>query len=76
MHHTPGQFEETARLAFDVDSHYCASIHCFECFYDFKRYGSVSNLNLHAANMDVIDLIKINWYPVGEFDTARGRADQ
>jgi 2-iminobutanoate/2-iminopropanoate deaminase len=28
--------------------------------------------NLHAANMDVKDLIKINWYLVGEFDTARG----
>lgn len=29
--------------------------------------------NLHAANMDVKDLIKINWYLVGEFDTAMGR---
>lgn len=29
--------------------------------------------NLHAANMDVKDLIKINWYLVGEFDTARRR---
>jgi 2-iminobutanoate/2-iminopropanoate deaminase len=29
--------------------------------------------NLHAANMDVKDLIKINWYLVGEFDIARAR---
>lgn len=29
--------------------------------------------NLEAANMDVKDLIKINSYLVGEFDTARGR---
>lgn len=29
--------------------------------------------NLHAANMDVKDIIKINWYLVGEFDTARRR---
>ena len=29
--------------------------------------------NLHAANMDVNDLIKINWYLVGEFDPARRR---
>jgi enamine deaminase RidA (YjgF/YER057c/UK114 family) len=29
--------------------------------------------NLHAANMDVKDLIKINWYLVGEFDTAKRR---
>ena len=29
--------------------------------------------NLQAANMDVKDLIKINWYLVGEFDTAKRR---
>jgi len=29
--------------------------------------------NLHAAGMDVKDLIKINWYFVGEFDAARRR---
>ena len=29
--------------------------------------------NLHAANMNVKDMIKINWYLVGEFDTARRR---
>ena len=29
--------------------------------------------NLHAANMDVSDLIKITYYLVGEFDTARRR---
>ena len=29
--------------------------------------------NLHAANMDVSDLIKINYYLVGEFDTAKRR---
>ena len=29
--------------------------------------------NLRAANMDVKDLIKINWYLVGEFDTAKRR---
>lgn len=29
--------------------------------------------NLHAANMDVRDIIKINWYLVGEFDTVRRR---
>jgi 2-iminobutanoate/2-iminopropanoate deaminase len=29
--------------------------------------------NLHAANMDVKDLIKVNWYLVGEFDTAKRR---
>jgi 2-iminobutanoate/2-iminopropanoate deaminase len=29
--------------------------------------------NLHAANMDVKDIIKINWYLVGEFDTVRRR---
>ena len=30
-------------------------------------------LNLHAANMDVKDLIKITYYLVGEFDTAKRR---
>lgn len=29
--------------------------------------------NLRAANMDVRDIIKINWYLVGEFDAARRR---
>jgi enamine deaminase RidA (YjgF/YER057c/UK114 family) len=29
--------------------------------------------NLRAANMDVKDLIKITYYLVGEFDTARRR---
>jgi len=29
--------------------------------------------NLHAANMDVNDLIKVNWYLAGEFDTAKRR---
>lgn len=29
--------------------------------------------NLHAANMDVEDLIKINWYLVGEFEPAKRR---
>jgi enamine deaminase RidA (YjgF/YER057c/UK114 family) len=29
--------------------------------------------NLHAANMDVKDLIKITYYLVGEFDTAKRR---
>jgi enamine deaminase RidA (YjgF/YER057c/UK114 family) len=29
--------------------------------------------NLQAANMDVEDLIKINWYFVGEFDSAKRR---
>ena len=29
--------------------------------------------NLHAANMDVEDLIKITYYLVGEFDTAKRR---
>ncbi len=29
--------------------------------------------NLHDANMDVRDLIKVNWYLVGEFETARRR---
>jgi enamine deaminase RidA (YjgF/YER057c/UK114 family) len=29
--------------------------------------------NLHAAGMDVRDLIKMNYYLVGEFDTARRR---
>jgi 2-iminobutanoate/2-iminopropanoate deaminase len=29
--------------------------------------------NLHAANMDVNDLIKITYYLVGEIDTARRR---
>jgi 2-iminobutanoate/2-iminopropanoate deaminase len=29
--------------------------------------------NLHAANMEVKDIIKINWYLVGEFDTAKRR---
>jgi len=29
--------------------------------------------NLHAANMDVTDLIKLTYYLVGEFDTAKRR---
>lgn len=29
--------------------------------------------NLHAANMDVKDLVKITYYLVGEWDTARRR---
>jgi len=29
--------------------------------------------NLHDANMEVRDLIKVNWYLVGEFETARRR---
>ena len=29
--------------------------------------------NLHAANMDVKDIIKLTYYLVGEFDTARRR---
>ena len=29
--------------------------------------------NLHAANMDVSDMIKITYYLVGEFDTAKRR---
>ena len=29
--------------------------------------------NLHAANMDVKDIIKITYYLVGEFDTAKRR---
>jgi len=29
--------------------------------------------NLHAANMDVKDIIKLNYYLVGEVDTARRR---
>jgi len=29
--------------------------------------------NLQAANMDVKDLIKVNWYLVGEFDPAKRR---
>jgi len=29
--------------------------------------------NLQAANMEVKDLIKINWYLVGEFDTTKRR---
>jgi enamine deaminase RidA (YjgF/YER057c/UK114 family) len=29
--------------------------------------------NLQAANMDVKDLIKVNWYLVGEFNDARRR---
>lgn len=29
--------------------------------------------NLHAANMDVKDLIKVNWYLVGEIDAAKRR---
>jgi len=29
--------------------------------------------NLHAANMDIRHLIKINWYLVGEFDPAKRR---
>lgn len=29
--------------------------------------------NLRAAHMDVRDIIKINWYLVGEFDAARRR---
>ncbi|HAV77423.1 MAG TPA: RidA family protein [Anaerolineae bacterium] len=29
--------------------------------------------NLHAANMDVKDIIKINWYLVGDFDPAKRR---
>ena len=30
--------------------------------------------NLHAANMDVKDIIKLSYYLVGEFDTAKRRA--
>jgi enamine deaminase RidA (YjgF/YER057c/UK114 family) len=30
--------------------------------------------NLHAANMDVKDIIKLTYYLVGEFDTAKRRA--
>lgn len=29
--------------------------------------------NLHAANMEVKDIIKINWYLVGEFDAVKRR---
>ena len=29
--------------------------------------------NLHAANMDVSDIIKLTYYLVGEFDTAKRR---
>jgi enamine deaminase RidA (YjgF/YER057c/UK114 family) len=29
--------------------------------------------NLHAANMEVKDLIKVNWYLVGDFDPAKRR---
>lgn len=29
--------------------------------------------NLHAANMEVKDLIKVNWYLVGKFDPAKRR---
>jgi len=29
--------------------------------------------NLRAANMEVKDIIKINWYLVGEFETAKRR---